>query len=612
MAHRAFQEQLCSRYGDQREHQPLAGPSVGGIAHAKRAAARRGALAAGAGDDDNDDASDGFVPLVASSAPRSRRRRAFVVADEEGEYAGPHPESGLQREEDDLGDAEEEHAEFTGATERIPLGRAAEQRRKEQRRRHIRSLIESAGGGGDADDDDDDDIAVVVRERAPPKPATPAATTQTAAAGPDYEEDPLLGAAAAPLRHLEPEAGDSEDEEERRAQDEWERAQLSRMDMPGSRQRAEHRERSPHRTAPVPLTAALPTPTSCLSRLQTRLSALNESSATHEAKIAEAERALETIAADEALNKASVDDYETRAAWFTELDAFAETLAAFLDEKTPQLEALEEAALRLLEERAATAQHARSLRLEDALALFHGVSAASLMPRPAGEDAESEAARPTEADGPWDAPARQARRAQAQLPPSVPAFAERREKLLEEQEHLLADTHAPEFRDPAATAEDGSPHPRSLVVRFGEWRASYADEYNLAYGGLALANAWEFWARRELALWDPLRRTAAGPTEAQDELTGPASGLEGLAWQHALSHYVEAGGGSPQGGDDEALSTLVSNVVVARLIAVAERAYDPWNEHETHAALELVEQVSYVLDARGWRFQVRVRSALSC
>ena len=100
----------------------------------------------------------------------SKKRRAQMrmradalaksAADEDAPST-PH-ESGLVREEDEGGQGEEEYAEYTGATERIPLGREAERKRAVLRRQQIRSMIASTQGGDD--DGDEDDIAIVVRQ----------------------------------------------------------------------------------------------------------------------------------------------------------------------------------------------------------------------------------------------------------------------------------------------------------------------------------------------------------------------------------------------------------------------------------------------------------------
>lgn len=60
---------------------------------------------------------------------------------------------------------------------------------------------------------------------------------------------------------------------------------------------------------------------------------------------------------------------------------------------------------------------------------------------------------------------------------------------------LLEDVRAEDFRDPR----------KGLAVRFGDWRKRYEEEYINAFGGLAMVQAWEFWARGEMIGWEPLR-----------------------------------------------------------------------------------------------------------
>jgi GC-rich sequence DNA-binding factor len=60
---------------------------------------------------------------------------------------------------------------------------------------------------------------------------------------------------------------------------------------------------------------------------------------------------------------------------------------------------------------------------------------------------------------------------------------------------LLDDVKAEDFRDPE----------KGLAVRFGGWRQRYEEEYTNAFGGLAMVQAWEFWARGEMVGWEPLR-----------------------------------------------------------------------------------------------------------
>ncbi|KAM6494395.1 Nineteen complex-related protein 2 domain containing protein [Amanita muscaria] len=85
---------------------------------------------------------------------RERLRKAKISGEEDyislavtrrgDEADGPHPESRLMREEDELGEAEEEFAEYTSAQERIALGKKSRKVEATRRRDEMRELIEEA------------------------------------------------------------------------------------------------------------------------------------------------------------------------------------------------------------------------------------------------------------------------------------------------------------------------------------------------------------------------------------------------------------------------------------------------------------------------------------
>lgn len=60
---------------------------------------------------------------------------------------------------------------------------------------------------------------------------------------------------------------------------------------------------------------------------------------------------------------------------------------------------------------------------------------------------------------------------------------------------LLEDVRAEDFKNPE----------KGVAVKFGEWRQKYEEEYVSAFGGLAMVQAWEFYARGEMIGWEPLR-----------------------------------------------------------------------------------------------------------
>lgn len=192
-------QDLLGRYGSQAPHQRIASPAAVADARRRRMAARVGALRSQ--DDD-------FIPVDAPSS------RSIVRTDYDDQ--GPHPESAVPREEDDVGDGEEEHAEYTGATERIPIGPDAERRQKHARRAQIRHLLAQAQG----DDEDEEDIPIIVRNvPPPPAPSAPAAVPMVDVeeirdGTRVYDEDPFGGVPDEPMPAEE---------------DDWERVQLGRI-----------------------------------------------------------------------------------------------------------------------------------------------------------------------------------------------------------------------------------------------------------------------------------------------------------------------------------------------------------------------------------------------
>ncbi|GJE88491.1 hypothetical protein PsYK624_045740 [Phanerochaete sordida] len=85
----------------------------------------------------------------------------------------------------------------------------------------------------------------------------------------------------------------------------------------------------------------------------------------------------------------------------------------------------------------------------------------------------------------------------ATLPPSDAAdFAMAIEKLLDKAKDVLADVRAKDFREPR----------QGLGKWFGEWRDKFGDSYTGAWGGLGMVSGWEFWTRLEILGWNPVEK----------------------------------------------------------------------------------------------------------
>ncbi|KAF7288531.1 GC-rich sequence DNA-binding factor-like protein [Mycena chlorophos] len=99
-----------------------------------------------------------FIPSE-SSIKHARERRGLLrktgvptdndfislsVTKRSDEYQGPHPESRLVREEDELGEGDDEFAEYTSAQERIALGKKSRKVEASKRRDEMKELIADA------------------------------------------------------------------------------------------------------------------------------------------------------------------------------------------------------------------------------------------------------------------------------------------------------------------------------------------------------------------------------------------------------------------------------------------------------------------------------------
>lgn len=370
-----------------------------------------------------------------------------------------------------------------------------------------------------------------------------------------------------------------------------------------------------------------------------RLEDLEQSKKAHTAVMEDTQRSLAQLDQDEIANKAEVETWGDKEAWVRELATFIESLSGLLEEKFPALEALEEDFIALLSERTTIVQRSRAKDMEDEMSLFFGIPSVCLLPpqRAASnrdpessmllDDEEEEVAERAEEWNPAEDGAAtselRARRREAGAvpanqgilgdiclsPPDQAAFDRARVPLTRREESLMGNVEASEFKRPNATVSSAGAqaklHPSSVHARFATWRSRYSDDYHGAWGGLAMASVWEFWARKELALWDALRWTSG------DMCVGPKD-LEAAESLAAVQYYIEdaleSGSDATLGGDDEAVNTLVNTVFVPKLMAMAENgAYDPWSSAETQRAVLLARQVTDFLDRKGVRFQVRGR-----
>lgn len=167
------------------------------------------------------------------------------------------------------------------------------------------------------------------------------------------------------------------------------------------------------------------------------------------------------------------------------------------------------------------------------------------------------------------------------------------------RQSLLSDVLSPDFHSPFSS-------PLGLAARFAKWRSLHAEEYDGAFGGLAMVQAWEFWARCELIGWQPLEKSSAG------------DGVEGFESVVALRKYARSSQGQQEGEsmeDDreeskeekDLVEALVRTAVAPRLSALLSAgAYDPYSLAKTRRVVDLMEQLEDPLGGKtSSRYQVR-------
>ncbi|KAG0145088.1 hypothetical protein CROQUDRAFT_64317 [Cronartium quercuum f. sp. fusiforme G11] len=493
-----------------------------------------------------------FISLSGNNAPMSS-----FGASKKGE-------SRLVREEDELGEGEDEHAEYTGATERVPLGEKAGRKAEAMKKAGMEAMILDTEG--DIDEDNEEEL-------------------------------------------------------------EWEAAQIRRGGGGGSAMKTttevikqvyrpaimpEHSTLSSFNTVEIRLLKSL-------EQVQASLDQQSEAAdyfATEGQSLEEQESEL----------RQEVEKEAARQQFFQELNTFVEDINSFFVTKWPALEQAEKDLLSVLTERTELIYKRRYEDLSDDLVLFKSGEVGVLRPVVQGattpdlkgeddvraidqeEDVDELGRSRRELDTSSQAPSRRARReerlqrrhrrkARVVDPPNnavdegystddslSPAdsadLLAASKSLSSSAKTIMADTTNPEFLSPI--------NPNSLSDRFLSWRSRYPEEYGNAFGNLALVQAWEFWARLELVsglnLWG-----FKDWIKIDDK-----RGIENWDWMRGLETFVHKA--SKGAEEDSAVAAMITTVVIPILIPIISQTYDPFSVTATTKSLELVEQVGYVLD----------------
>ncbi|KAJ7816924.1 nineteen complex-related protein 2-domain-containing protein [Mycena olivaceomarginata] len=350
--------------------------------------------------------SETFIPSESSiKVAKERRERirktgvsheddfiSLSVVKRPEESQGPHPESRLMREEDELGEGDDEYAEYTSAQERIALGKKSRKLEASKRRDDMKELIADAE---ETDEETDEWEQEQIRRGAQaPVDASPAPKVKET-----YKP--------APSRCL------------------------VCLDMPVAY------------TFLVPPSTPLPSLGPALARLTQQLTQLTTSHASNTAALTNLGQERTEVDDREKEMRQMVEKAETKRAWFGQFKEWVEGVAGFLDEKYPLLEKLEEEHVSLLHERFDMIKDRRNADDEDDFCAFMGIR------RELEEEETDELGRvvpkPTPA---LRRAARLAQRTRHYPPPDLQSYRQAMASLAKRAQQVLSDVRAEEFRDP--------------------------------------------------------------------------------------------------------------------------------------------------------------------
>ncbi|ODN78431.1 hypothetical protein L202_04069 [Cryptococcus amylolentus CBS 6039] len=540
-----------SRLARQKYGSSIAQDTTAGIPDAATIAAAKMKRQAGLGNGQRSSNRDGGEDYISLSEGGGGGRIAIYDGQQ-----GPHPESRLMREEDETGDGDEDMAEFTEAKDRLYLGKDA----KKAAARRLRGEIGDLIADREADIEDDEEAL------------------------------------------------------------EWEKAQVQRSGMHED-ERSEKTLRKGYTPAPIPVARPPPTILSASSRLTKAMGDIQISKTESDRNLDIVIQELAELEGQEKDLRVAVEKAEDKKEWMEEFRGWVEMLGAFLEEKFPKLESIENDAVHHIKERSDIVRKRHEEDDGDDLSLFLGV------PRPAaGEEEVDELGRVKDINreaGPSSGvrrgrrEERGARRLRRQRQNRGPAsvdedgfstdstladadiqdYTAALNKLDHRVHALMHDVKAEDFKDPN----------KGLAVKFGGWRQRDEEEYSSAFGGLALVQAWEFWARAEMVGWEPLRGSTS---------------LESFGWFGSLYRYCHPPvqhadedddmDDAPLSCDGDLVASMVSSAVVPLLTKTFEAgAYDPYSAPQTRRAVDLADVVAELTGKDSRKFTALLKAVLT-
>ncbi|KAF8827789.1 hypothetical protein HHX47_DHR4000028 [Lentinula edodes] len=482
---------------------------------------------------------------------------------------GPHPESRLVREEDELGEGDDEYAEYTSAQERIALGKKSRKVEVTKRREMMQELITEAA------DEDEESV--------------------------EWEHEQLRRGG-----HLKPDTS---------------KGKIKQTYIPAPSKFEFFGWVVPSLIAfSVPPIAPIPTLNSALTRLTQQLAQLTTSHASNTASLNTVAQERDQLDIREKELRALVSNAEDKRAWFSSFSEWVESVAAFLDEKYPLLEKLESEHISLLQERFDIITKRRLQDVEDDLSTFLGpLPSTQEDTTPELDEFGREIRRSDPAIARRERQERRSIRYQRYQdfkakasdegywtdsdlpPPDEAAYQDALASIATRTHDVLADVKSKEFLDPAKG-------------RWGTWRSQYEETYVAAFGGLGVVSAWEFWARLESVGWDCIQAWFI------TFWSHDSKSLDSFRWYHGLYEFCRPGNpnmeGRELGPEGDLVSSMVSTAIIPRLSKIIETgALDVYSSSHVRRAVDLSEELQASVsevDQGHLKLQIFYKAVIAC
>ncbi|PPQ75513.1 hypothetical protein CVT24_013187 [Panaeolus cyanescens] len=165
--------------------------------------------------------------------------------------------------------------------------------------------------------------------------------------------------------------------------------------------------------------------------------------------------------------------------------------------------------------------------------------------------------------------------------------------IIPEADEILTDVRASSFRDPSRAG--------GIAEWWGEWRDRWADVYTGAWGGLGAVSVWEFWVRFESLGWEFLGRKDGSKRKKALEEFKWYRGLWTYSRPGAKKLKADKDGKGddellhadlPLGPDGDLVASMIGTAVIPLLCRRLEAgALDVFSTWQVKAVVDLVEQM---------------------